>query len=136
MLSRARNADGLQGDTFLVEDIDKDTYRTMFSLNSDELRSLRNTTDTTAKLLTAGSGTGSSPAHALAHVNERLAAFTSRAASAEQSIPQLLARRNALRAEQQSAADVADAYRAQDRELHELEPERAAMGSGWKRPTA
>lgn len=87
MLSRARNADGLQGDTFLVEDIDKDTYRTMFSLNSDELRSLRNTTDTTAKLLTAGSGTGSSPAHALAHVNERLAAFTSRAASAEQSIP-------------------------------------------------
>ncbi|MED9827256.1 MAG: AAA family ATPase, partial [Adlercreutzia sp.] len=128
VLSRARNADGLQGDTFLVEDIDKDTYRTMFSLNSDELRSLRNTTDTTAKLLTAGSGTGSSPAHALAHVNERLAAFTSRVASAEQSIPQLLARRNALRAEQQSAADVADAYRAQDRELHELEPERAAMG--------
>ena len=128
VLSRARNADGLQGDTFLVEDIDKDTYRTMFSLNSDELRSLRNTTDTTAKLLTAGSGTGSSPAHALAHVNERLAAFTSRAASAEQSIPQLLARRNALRAEQQSAAGVADAYRAQDRELHELEPERAAMG--------
>ena len=111
-----------------MEDIDKDTYRTMFSLNSDELRSLRNTTDTTAKLLTAGSGTGSSPAHALAHVNERLAAFTSRAASAEQSIPQLLARRNALRAEQQSAAGVADAYRAQDRELHELEPERAAMG--------
>ena len=128
VLSRARNADGLQGDTFLVEDIDKDTYRTMFSLNSDELRSLRNTTDPTAKLLTAGSGTGTSPAHALAHVNERLAAFTSRAASAEQSIPQLLARRNALRAEQQSAADVADAYRAQDRELHELEPERAAMG--------
>ena len=85
VLSRARNADGLQGDTFLVEDIDKDTYRTMFSLNSDELRSLSNTTDTTAKLLTAGSGTGSSPAHALAHVNERLAAFTSRAASAEQS---------------------------------------------------
>lgn len=128
VLSRARNADGLQGDTFLVEDIDKDTYRTMFSLNSDELRSLRNTTDTTAKLLTAGSGTGSSPAHALAHVNERLATFTSRAASAEQSIPQLLARRNELRAEQQAAADDADAYRAQDRELHELEPERAAMG--------
>ncbi len=126
-LSRQRNADGLQGDEWLVEDIDKDTYRTMFSLNSDELRSLRNTTDTTAKLLTAGSGTGSSPAHALAHVNERLAAFTSRAASAEQSIPQLLARRNELRTKQQAASDAADALRAQDRELHELEPERAAM---------
>ncbi|MEC4293771.1 ATP-binding protein [Adlercreutzia shanghongiae] len=126
-LARQRNVDGLQGDEWLVEDIDKDTYRTMFSLNSDELRSLRNTTDTTAKLLTAGSGTGSSPAHALAHVNERLAAFTSRAASAEQSIPQLLARRNELRAEQQAASDAADVLRAQDRELHELEPERAAM---------
>lgn len=128
VLFRARNADGLKGDDFLVDDIDKDTYRTMFSLNSDELRSLRNTTDTTAKLLTAGSGTGSSPAHALAHVNERLAMFTSRAASAEQSIPQLLARRNDLRAEQQAAAETADAYRAQDRELHELEPAREAMG--------
>lgn len=127
VLSRVRNADGLQGNVELAEDIDRDTFRTMFSLNSDELRSLRNTTDTTAKLLTAGSGTGSSPAHALAHLNERLAAFTSRAAGAEQSIPRLLAERNALREKQQQAADQADRWRAQDRELHELEPERAAM---------
>ncbi|WP_304426234.1 ATP-binding protein [uncultured Adlercreutzia sp.] len=126
-LTRVRNADGLQGDVALVEDIDRDTFRTMFSLNSDELRSLRNTTDTTAKLLTAGSGTGSSPAHALAHVNERLAVFTSRAASAEQSIPKLLAQRADLRAEQQAASEAADQFRAQDRELHDLEPERAAM---------
>lgn len=127
-LSRERNVDGLQGDAALVEDIDKDTFRTMFSLNSDELRSLRNTTDTTAKLLTAGAGTGSSPAHALAHVNERLAAFTSRAAAAEQSIPRLIARRAELRDRQQEASDEADRWRAQDRELHELEPERSAMG--------
>lgn len=127
VLSRTRNADGLQGPPELVSDIDKDTFRTMFFLNSDELRSLRNTTDTTAKLLTAGSGTGSSPAHALAHINERLAAFTSRSAAAQQSIPQLLARRNELKAQQQQATDQADRWRAQDRELHELEPERAAM---------
>lgn len=126
-LSRERNVDGLQGDAELVDDIDKDTFRTMFSLNSDELRSLRNTTDTTAKLLTAGSGTGSSPAHALAHVNERLAAFTSRAASAGQSIPKLLAERAALRERQQTASDQADRWRLQDKELHDLEPERAAM---------
>lgn len=126
-LSRERNVDGLQGDTELVDDIDKDTFRTMFSLNSDELRSLRNTTDTTAKLLTAGSGTGSSPAHALAHVNERLAAFTSRAASAECSIPKLIAERDALRERQQAASDQADRWRLQDKELHDLEPERAAM---------
>ena len=63
--SRIRNADGLQGDTSVADDIDRETYRTMFSLTSDELRQLRNTTDVTAKLLTAGSGTGASPAHAL-----------------------------------------------------------------------
>lgn len=129
MLFRGRNVDGLQGDTALADDIDKDTFRTMFSLNSDELRRLRNTTDTTAKLLTAGSGTGSSPAHALAHVNERLAAFTSRAASATQSIPQLAAQKNALRQAQQEASDQADQWRAQDRELHELEPQRQAMAA-------
>lgn len=127
VLFRERNADGLQGDVELAADIDRDTFRTMFSLNSDELRGLRNTTDTTAKLLTAGAGTGSSPAHALAHVNERLAAFTSRAASAEQSIPRLAALKNELRHAQQEASDQADQWRAQDRELHELEPEREAM---------
>ena len=127
VLFRERNADGLQGDVELAADIDRDTFRTMFSLNSDELRSLRNTTDTAAKLLTAGAGTGSSPAHALAHVNERLAAFTSRAASAEQSIPHLAARKNELRRAQQEASDEADQWRAQDRELHGLKPEREAM---------
>lgn len=127
-LSRTRNADGLQGNVELVEDIDKETFRTMFSLDSDELRSLRNATDTTAKLLTAGSGTSSSPAHALAHINEKLAAFTSRASSAEQSIPQLLARKNELREKEKHASDQADRWRAQDRELHELTPEVRAMG--------
>ena len=126
-VSRARNADGLQGDTFVVEDIDKDTFRTMFSLNSDELRSLRNTTDTTAKLLTAGSGTGSSPAHALAHINERLATYTSRAAGAEHSLVRLTAARAELRERQHRAAAEADALRDQDRELHQLDPERQAM---------
>ncbi len=50
---------------------------------------LRNTTDVTAKLLTAGSGTGASPAHALATVQEQLAEYTSRAAGVEHSIARL-----------------------------------------------
>ena len=87
--SRIRNADGLQGDTSVVDDIDRETYRTMFSLTSDELRQLRNTTDVTAKLLTAGSGTGASPAHALTALQERLAQFTSRAAASEKSLVKL-----------------------------------------------
>lgn len=127
VLHRVRNVDGLQGDTALVEDIDKETFRTMFSLDSDELRRLRSTADTTAKLLTAGSGTGSSPAHALAHVNERLASFTSRASSASQSIPQLAAQKDMLRQAQREASDQADQWRAQDREMNELEPQRQAM---------
>ena len=67
-LSRSRNAEGLKGDASLVHDIDRETFSTMFSLTSDELRRLRNTTDVTARLLTAGSGTGTSPAHALSVV--------------------------------------------------------------------
>lgn len=124
---RTRNVDGLQGDVAVAADIDRDTFRTMFSLNSDELRSLRNTPDVTAKLLTAGSGTGASPAHALSVVQERLAACTSRAASAEGSLVKLTAERSDLRAQLHAAADEMDAYRKQDAEFHQLEGQRQAM---------
>ncbi len=126
-LSRARNADGLVGDESLLTDIDKETYRTMFSLNSDELRSLRNTTDVTAKLLTAGSGTSASPAHALASVQERLAEYTSRAAGVEHSIVNLTAKQNELRDRMAQAADEAERFKRQDKEFHELEPQRKEL---------
>lgn len=127
VLSRARNADGLQGATELVDDIDKETFQTMFSLTSDELRSLRNTTDITAKLLTAGSGTGASPAHALAEVQARLAEYTSKAAGIEHSLANLAAEQDDLRAQMAAAADEAERYKARDKEFHELAPERAQM---------
>ena len=66
--SRIRNADGLQGDTSVADDIDRETYRTMFSLTSDELRQLRNTTDVTAKLLTAGSADRAARAPGAVHL--------------------------------------------------------------------
>ena len=113
-LSRVRNSDGLQGDASLVADIDKETFQTMFSLTSDELRTLRNTTDVTAKLLTAGSGTGASPAHALAAVQEKLTEYTSRAAGVEHSIANLTTQENELRAKMTAAA----------KEFRELEPQR------------
>ncbi|HIW75873.1 MAG TPA: AAA family ATPase [Candidatus Gordonibacter avicola] len=127
VLSRARNADGLQGATELVDDIDKETFQTMFSLTSDELRSLRNTTDITAKLLTVGSGTGASPAHALAEVQARLAEYTSKAAGIEHSLANLAAEQDDLRAQMAAAADEAERYKARDKEFHELAPERAQM---------
>ena len=125
VLSRVRNADGLQGPVELVDDIDRETFQTMFSLTADELRSLRNTTDMTAKLLTAGSGTGASPAHALAEVQDRLAEYTSKAAGIEHSIARLTAEQDDLRAQMAAAADETERYKAQDLSLiHISEPTR------------
>lgn len=123
-VSRAKNSEGLRGDAGIVADIDKETFRTMFSLTSDELRSLRNTTDVTAKLLTAGSGTGASPAQALADVQARLAEYTSRASGVEHSITRLAARCDDLREQLAAAADEAERLKRQDREFRELEPQR------------
>lgn len=126
-LSRIRNADGLQGDASLVGDIDKETFETMFSLTSDELRSLRNTTDVTAKLLTAGSGTGASPAHALIEVDEELATYTSRAANAEHSLVRLAAEQDDLRARIAAASDEAERFKREDKEFRDLVPQRDEM---------
>ena len=123
-LSRVRNVDGLQGDAALVADIDKETFQTMFSLTSDELRSLRNTSDVTAKLLTAGSGTGASPAHALARVQDRLAEYTSRAAGFDHSLVNLNVQQDELRAQIAAATEEADRLKRQDKEFHDLEPQR------------
>lgn len=126
-LSRVRNTDGLKGDARLVADIDRDTFRTMFSLNSDELRSLRNAGDVTTHLLTAGSGTGVSPAHALSQVNDQLAGYTSRAASAEHSLTRLTAERERLRLELQALGDEMDELKRLDAQFHQMEPQRAEL---------
>lgn len=127
VLSRTRNADGLQGATELVSDIDRETFRTMFSLTSDELRSLRNTPDMTAKLLTAGSGTNASPAHVLAEVQERLSEYTSKAAGIEHSLVRLAAEKDELRAQIAAAADEVERYKEEHKEFYELESQRAQL---------
>ncbi|PNV66849.1 AAA family ATPase [Enteroscipio rubneri] len=126
-LTRVRNVDGLQGDTTLVADIDKETFQTMFALTSDELRSLRNTTDMTAKLLTAGSGTGASPAHALAKIDELLAGYTSRSAGAVRSLVRLEAEQDELRARLAVAFEEAERFKREDKEFRDLAPQRDEM---------
>ena len=123
-LARMRNADGVQGRTDLIANIDKETFRTMFALTSDELRSLRNTSDMTARLLTAGSGTSASPAQALADINQRIKNYTSRASSAENSIVRLSEQLRDLQAQVRLAAEETERLKAEDREYHELEIER------------
>lgn len=123
-LRRVRNADGLDGDTQLIDDVDAETFRTMFALTSDELRSLRNTTDVTAKLLTAGSGTGASPAQALATVQWRLAECTSKAAGAAGSVVRLSAERDAAKRALDEAGAEMELHRKHHHELHDLQAER------------
>ncbi len=123
-LSRGRNADGLQGDAALVSDIDKETFQTMFSLTSDELRTLRNTSDVTAKLLTAGSGTGASPAHARSLIQNRLVEYTSRAAGIEHSLVNLGVQQDELREKLSYAAETVERFKRQDKEFHDLAPQR------------
>lgn len=126
-VQRMRNADGLQGAAWLVDDIDADTYHSLFALNSDELRGLDNASTVTARLLTAGSGTDDSPANVRAELDSRLASYTSRATANSHSLMNLAA---ALKEADQKVADAAaDAEHLLqcEEELHELQHTRQEM---------
>lgn len=127
VISRARNADGLIGDQSVVADIDRETFRTMFLLTSDELRSLRNTTDITSHLLTAGSGTEASPTYALADVNDRIQAYSSKAASATDSLVRIADDMKATRARIQRAVDETERLKSETREYRALEGKREEL---------
>lgn len=126
-VERVRNADGIKGDVSVVSDIDRETYSTMFSLNSDELRRLRNTTDVTAKLLTAGSGTEASPAHALRTLKERLDTYTSKAAAAEHSLANIDAEQDAIRAQIAELSERTERLKRENQEFAELKPQRNSL---------
>lgn len=126
-VERVRNADGIKGDVSVVSDIDRETYATMFSLNSDELRRLRNTTDVTAKLLTAGSGTEASPAHALVALQESLATYTSKAAAAEHSLTNISAEQDEIRAQIAELSERTERLKRENLEFAELEPQRSSL---------
>lgn len=127
VISRTRNADGLIGDQSVVADIDRETFRTMFLLTSDELRSLRNTTDITSHLLTAGSGTEASPTYALADVNGRIQAYSSKAASATDSLVRIADDMKATRARIQRAVDETERLKSETREYRALEGKREEL---------
>lgn len=127
VISRARNADGLIGDQSVVADIDRETFRTMFLLTSDELRSLRNTTDITSHLLTAGSGTEASPTYALADVNDRIQVYSSKAASATDSLVRIADDMKATRVRIQRAVDETERLKSETREYRALEGKREEL---------
>lgn len=127
VISRSRNADGLIGDQSVAADIDRETFRTMFLLTSDELRSLRNTTDITSHLLTAGSGTEASPTYALADVNDRIQTYSSKAASATDSLVRIADDMKATRAHIQRAVDETERLKSETREYRALEGKREEL---------
>ncbi len=123
-LSRVRNAEGVSSDreNDILSDIDKDTFKTVFSLNSDELRRLGKTNDVTARLLTAGSGTSVSPAWALSEVDRRLAACLSKSSNYPDSITNCKSELEHVRDQLAEARRETDRFMREDREFKELEP--------------
>lgn len=130
-LQRIRNADGLQGNTELLADLDPDTFKTIFSLNSDELLHLGNASEVTSRLLTAGSGTAVSPTAALRKIDEQIASYTSKAAAAEHSIVNLQNRIDVLKGEVSASKSALQECRGFDLELKELEPALASLSAQY-----
>ena len=127
-ISRIRNADGPAFEPVeasgLLETLDKETFDAMFSLTSDELRSLEGATDMAAKLLTAGSGTAVSPVAALADADKKIAAYTSRAASATESFVHLRAEEDECKQALAAARERSDSLKAEYREYTALAADR------------
>ncbi|MCD8317074.1 MAG: AAA family ATPase, partial [Eggerthellaceae bacterium] len=114
----------LKGDISIIDDIDEETFRTLFFLSSDELRSLNNSSEVISRLLTAGSGTVASPARALAEIQDRINTFTSKAAANTHSFVHLKAEGKQVKEQLQKAKDEAQKYRDEDLELKRIENDR------------
>ena len=80
--------------------------------------------EVTSHLLTAGSGTGSSPAKALDEVNGRIRQKLSRSSKNPDSVPNLKEQRNRLRERVHKRREEADALRSQEKTLDSLASKR------------
>ncbi|MBQ9001976.1 MAG: AAA family ATPase [Eggerthellaceae bacterium] len=109
----SRDEDGAIGDAAVTADIDHATFDMLFALTSDELRSLHGSSDVTARLLAAGSGTSASPSSAFVEVERRLVEATSDVLS-------LAGELDAKRVQVKQASEQAELLLQRDRELRAL----------------
>ncbi|MGN0301532.1 MAG: AAA family ATPase, partial [Anaerotardibacter sp.] len=126
-VKRVKNTETPQTDLFILSDIDKATHDTMFALTSDELMRLDRHTDITSHLLTAGSGTLSSPAHALDEINLRIKEMLSKSANNPTSITNLKIEQVKVREELQQAINQNEQYRQQEIKLKQLQPRKETL---------
>lgn len=126
-LKRAKNTEEQNDELHVLDDIDKDTFNTMFALTSDELNRLDKHNEVTAHLLTAGSGTSTSPAHALENIQGRIKDMMSRSAQNPQSIANLRVRQDVLRQEIQEGLAEAEHFRDQEQKLRQLTPRKETL---------
>lgn len=113
-----------QADSPIVADIDAATYRTMFSFSSDELRSLRGSSDITARLLSAGSGTATSPSSVYVELEQRIAAATSLSPDATDSVLAISRQLDDVRAQVREETHHVEVLKQNNRELRELRSNR------------
>lgn len=111
----ARDEASVSGDLSVVEDIDRATYETVFSFSAEELRALRGSSDVTAQLLAAESGTAASPARAFVEIERRIAGTT---------VYQLERELEDVRERVKEAAAGEELRLQEDRELRELSAQR------------
>ena len=123
--ARDKNADGIKPDPHpsVLADIDEASYRTVFSLNSEELLSLGRGGDITSHLLTAGAGTAVSPTQALNDINARLNNCFSRAAQYTNSVPNVEAELARTAEALEAVAEEAQTFKKEAREYAELKPQ-------------
>ena len=121
---REKNTEGILPDPepFVLDDIDEATYRSIFSLNSDELLGLGGGADIASHLLTAGAGTATSPAQALGEIQGRINQCLSRSAQFPDSIPNIEDAMERTREALEAADAEAQTFKQEAREYEELLP--------------
>ncbi|MBO4352809.1 MAG: AAA family ATPase, partial [Eggerthellaceae bacterium] len=118
--NRSGESGAMGGDAHPTNDVDAVTFKTIFSLTADELRSLRGSSDVTARLLTAGSGTGASPAGAFVEIEQRIAKLVSRSSEDPDSVYNLEDALDEQREQVKQLADEEARRKREDVELHTL----------------
>lgn len=126
-LKRKNDVEGVTDALHVLDDIDQETYNTMFALNSDELLKLDRHNEVTARLLTAGSGTAASPALVLGTIQARIQDSLSRSSQNPNSIGSLREEQARDKAEVQELLDETEGFRDQERYLESLLARKEAL---------